>query len=97
MPIMYPLGVLFFCTSYLNYKWLLFYWHPTSHGFDEAIALHSISLMKWALFCHVCMSLMMYTNIRLLTPRDYTPAEHYRPKGENPVLFLRRRFTRPQP
>jgi len=95
MPIMYILGVLFFCTSYLNYKWLFFFWHPISHGFNEDIAIHSLSLMKWAVLFHLCMSLFMYSNRRVLTPKDYTPAEHYRPKGEDPVRFLTRRFDRP--
>jgi hypothetical protein len=97
MPIMYVLGVLFFTTSYLNYKWLFFFWHPTSHGFNEDIAIYSVGLMKWAVLFHMCMSLFMYSNIRVLTPNDYTPAEHYRPKGEDPVRFFKRRFHRQQP
>ena len=97
MPLMYGLGVLFFLTSYLNYKWLLFYWYRTAHGFNEDVALNSISLMKWALLAHLLMSLFMYTNRRVLTPTDYTPAEYYRPIGEAPGKFFSRRFDRPQP
>lgn len=94
---MYVLGVLFFTTSYLNYKWLFFFWYPTSHGFNEDLAIYSVGLMKWAVLFHMCMSLFMYSNRRVLTPKDYTPEEHYRPKGEDPVRFIKRRFNRQQP
>lgn len=89
---MYILAILFFTTSYLNYKWLFFTWYQKSHGFNEDVALYSLGFLKWALLFHLGMGMMMYTNKRLLTPDGYNPAQHYRPKGEEAGSFFRRRF-----
>ena len=88
MPIMYILGTVFFTTSYLNYKWLFFYWYQTSHGFNEDVALYSINFMKWGVLFHMAMSVFIYSNKRVLTPVGYTTEMHFRPKGEPPRHFF---------
>lgn len=95
MPLMYPLGAIFFCVSYLNYKWLFFYWYQTSHGFNEDVALNTLGIMKWALLGHLLMSLFEYTNKRILSPVGYSPEDHFRPKDGGVNAFLRRRFSSP--
>ena len=63
-PIMYLLGVLYFTLSYWNYKYLFFTWHQTSFGFNEDVAMNSITLFKWALLFHLVMAMMIYVVIR---------------------------------
>ena len=79
MPLMYLFGLIFFALSYVVYKWLFVKYWRKSYGFDEEIPLYSTRLMKWALFVHLIMILFMYTNKRLLTPKDYDTEIHYRP------------------
>ena len=97
LPIMYPLGAVFFASSYIIYKWLFFYWYRTAHGFNDDVALYTIGIMKWAVFGHLAMSLLIYTNKRVLSPAVYTPDDHFRPRSGGASAFLRRRFGRPQP
>jgi len=93
IPAMYGIGALHFCLSYLCYKFLFIKYYQVIYGFDEQIIRHSILLMKWSLFFHLLMALFMFTNKRLLTPSDYSPAEHYRPPLEAATDFFRRRYS----
>lgn len=92
MPLLYIFAVLFFTTSYLNYKYLFFNWNLTADMFNEDMPIRSIALIKWALLLHLTMSLFMYSNKKLMTPSDYTPEEHYSPKQESASRFFSRRF-----
>ena len=96
MPIMYILATMFFTLSYLCYKWLFFTWYKISHGFNEDVALYSVTLMKWALLFHLIMAMVMYSNKRLLTPEGYSPEQHYRPRGQLGQSFFKRRFDNSQ-
>lgn len=94
MPLLYFFGVLFFGSSYLVGKYAFFTWNQKAFGFNaENVALYSVSLMKWALLFHMGMTLMMYSNKRLLTPSVYTTEMHFRPKAEPVAEFFRRRFS----
>lgn len=93
LPFMYILGSIFFTSSYLVGKFSLFTWNQKAFGFaNENVALYSVSLMKWALFFHMLMSLFIYSNKRLLTPDGYTTEQHYRPNREPVGDFFARRF-----
>ena len=92
MPIMYLFGVIHFFISYWCHKYLLLTFYRKSYNFDEEIPLYAISLMKYAILCHCCMITFMYTNKRLLAPEGYNTEMHYRPVGERPDIFFRRRF-----
>lgn len=92
MPLMYVLGFLHFLVGYWVWKWLFFTYLRKSFNFDEMIPIISVSLMKYAVFVHLLMILFMYTNKRLLTPKDYTTEIHYRAPKEPPHRFFRKRY-----
>jgi hypothetical protein len=52
--------------------------------------------MKWGVLFHMAMSTFIYSNKRLLTPIGYTTEMHFRPKGEPPKHFFKRRFDNSQ-
>ena len=93
MPFMYVLGCLFFSVSYWVSKRSLFTWNQRGFEFNEAVlAMTSVALFKWALLAHLAVTLMIYTNTRLLSPKDYSPEMHYRPAYEPVKQFFERRF-----
>jgi hypothetical protein len=92
MPLMYLLGFIHFALGYLAYKYLFIDYHRKSYGFDETIPLYAVSLMKWPLFFHLLIILFVFTNKRLLTPKDYDTEQHYRPPMEPADQFFERRF-----
>jgi hypothetical protein len=92
LPLMYPLGVIFFMLMFYVNKFLFTRFHRKSFGFDETVPSYSVKLMKWALFFHLLMNCFMFTNKRLMVPPDYTTEEHYRPAMEAPPIFFQRRY-----
>jgi hypothetical protein len=92
MPLMYIFGLIFYTTSYLNYKYLFFSWNATADMFNEDLPIRSIALIKWGILFHLAMSLFMISNKKLLSPMDYSPEDHYAPKQEAASRFFSRRF-----
>jgi hypothetical protein len=81
MPFMYFLGIIHFLLGYFVYKYLFFRYNRKAFGFDEAIPMYTMRLMKWGVFLHLLFNVFMYTNKRVMTPPDYNPWKHYRAKN----------------
>lgn len=92
MPFMYVLGFLHFLICYWVWKWLLFTYFRKAYNFDEMVPIYAVNLIKYAVLVHLIMICFMFTNKRLLTPKDYTIDVHYRPAKEPPHRFFRRRY-----
>lgn len=93
MPLMYPLGVLFFFLMFYVCKFLFLRFYRITFGFDESLPLYAVNLMKWAVFFHLMMNAFMFTNKRLLTPPIYNPEIHYRPDNEPAPRWFRKRYS----
>ena len=93
---MYIFGLIFFTTSYLNYKYLFFSWNQTADMFNHDLPIRSIGLIKWGVLFHLLMSLFMVSNKKLLSPVGYSPEDHYAPKQEAASRFFSRRFDNSQ-
>jgi len=92
LPLMYPLGVLFFFFMFYVCKFLFMRFYRITFGFDESLPLYAVNLMKWAVFFHLLMNTFMFTNKRLLTPPIYNPGVHYRPDSEPAPRWFRKRY-----
>jgi hypothetical protein len=92
MPLMYPLGILFFILNFYVEKFLFCCFHRKTFGFDESLPNRSVKLMKWGIFLHLLMNVFMYTDKRLMAPVGYDTDQHYRPTLEPPAAFFRRRY-----
>jgi len=92
MPLMYPLGIMFFILNFYVEKFLFCRFHRKTFEFDESLPMYALSLMKWAIFIHMLMNCFMFTDKRLMTPNNYSTEDHYRPKLEAPNLFFMRRY-----
>ena len=79
MPLMYPLGIIFFILNFYCEKFLFCTFHRKTFDFDESLPFHAVKLMKYALFVHLLMNCFMLTDKRLLVPENYTTEIHYRP------------------
>lgn len=93
MPLMYPLGILFFFLNFYVEKFLFMRFYRKTFEFDESLPFYALSLMKWAIFIHMLMNCFMFTDKRLMVPKDYTTEMHYRPNLEHPVRFFQRRYS----
>lgn len=92
MPLMYPLGILFFILNFYVEKFLFCRFHRKTFEFDEQMSFYSIKLMKYAIFIHMLMNCFMYTDKRLMVPLGYNTEMHYRPMLEPVNLFMMRRY-----
>lgn len=95
MPLMYPLGILFFILMFYVCKLLFLRFYRRTFGFDERLPLHAVRLMKLAVLFHLLMNVFMFTNKRLLTPPIYDPDVHFRPAKEPAPRWFARRFDSP--
>lgn len=63
MPIMYIIGVAFFTVTYLNEKWLLFYFYKrTESRLNKVIPLYSVDLLRYILFAKIIVGITMFTD-----------------------------------
>jgi len=92
MPLMYPLGIIFFILNFYVEKFLFCRFHRKTAEFDVALPFYAVKLMKYALFIHMLMNCFFFTDKRLMVPNDYTTEDHYRPKLEAPNRFFERRY-----
>jgi len=92
MPLMYPLGIMFFILNFYVEKLLFCRFYRKTFEFDESLPYHSVKLMKWAIFIHMLMNCFMFTDKRLMVPENYTTEMHYRPLLEPPDRFFARRY-----
>lgn len=92
MPLMYPLGIVFFILNFYVEKFLFCRFHRKTAEFDMSLPFYSIKLMKWALFVHMLMNCFFFTDKRLMVPDNYSTEEHFRPKLEAPSKFFERRY-----
>lgn len=89
---MYILGIIHFILGYWVYKYLFFRYNRKAYGFDEAIPMYTMKLMKWGIFLHLLFNTFMYSNKRLMTPENYDTTTHYRSKNAPLGIFFSRRF-----
>jgi hypothetical protein len=92
MPLMYPLGIMFFILNFYVEKLLFCRFYRKTFEFDESLPYHSVKLMKWAIFIHMLMNCFMFTDKRLMVPENYSTEMHYRPLLEPPDRFFARRY-----
>ena len=67
LPVLYPLGCLFYIVLYWVVKILLLkYYQRTSH-FNEELAIKSVGYIKYGIIFHMIVGGFMYTNSRILS------------------------------
>ena len=80
MPLMYPLGILFFILNFYVEKFLFCCFHRKTFGFDESLPNRSVKLMKWGIFLHLLM--------RLLHVKISIPLKSENGYGKDPIQQL---------
>lgn len=92
MPFMYILGLIHFILAYWCYKYLFFRFNRKAFGFDEAIPMYTMRLMKYGILLHLIFNIFMFTNKRLMVPEKYDTIMHYRALNISLGVFFARRF-----
>jgi len=82
MPFMYVIAMIYFFTTYWTEKTLFFYYYRKPDFLDENLAKRTNTWLKFALFLHMLMGVMMFMN------EDILPIEEE--KTENGSKFGRR-------
>ena len=67
LPILYPLGMVFYIILYWVYKGLILKYYQKTTSFNERLAIDSISYIKYGLVVHMLVGGFMYTNSRILS------------------------------
>jgi hypothetical protein len=68
LPVLYPIGFIFFIVLYWVYKFLLLKYYARTTKFNEEMPLFSIWYIKAGLIIHGLFTMMMVSNLDLLPP-----------------------------
>ena len=66
MPILYFISTVFFLATYWTEKVMFFYFYRKPENLDENLAKRTLGWFKYALFAHMVMGLLMYSNVKIL-------------------------------
>lgn len=67
IPILYPLAFVFYVIVYWVYKCLLLKFYRTTSNFNERLVLESISLIKYGIYLHMLLGVVMFSNSNILS------------------------------
>lgn len=70
MPILYPIGMMFFFILYWVYKGLLLNYYQKTSRFNEQLPRYVVRYIKFGLIFHLIIGFLMYSNSRILSTTE---------------------------
>ena len=76
MPILYPIGSLYFFLTYWFDKYGLMRFYQKTKEFNEELPIYSVKLFKYAVMIHFTFSGLLYTSSSMIVSKeDYAPGD----------------------